>query len=255
MIANYHTHTWRCNHAESNERNYVEAALKAGLKTLGFSDHGPYIFPGDYYSGFRMRLEQLEDYTETLLGLRQEYAGRIQIPIGLELEYYPELFPKLLPVLRSYPIDYLLLGQHFIGNEINAPYAVAATTDKSILIRYCDQTIDAMQTGCYTYFAHPDAVHYCGDEAFYVQHVRRICQEARSCGIPLELNLLGLRKGRHYPNPRFWETAAEEGCTVVLGRDAHSAKALLDAQTEARALEMIHRLGLTLTETVEFRKI
>ena len=55
MIANYHTHTPRCNHAVGTEREYVENALEAGLQILGFSDHSPYIFPGDYYSGFRMR--------------------------------------------------------------------------------------------------------------------------------------------------------------------------------------------------------
>jgi len=51
MIANYHTHTPRCNHATGEERAYVEQAIKKGLKILGFSDHTPYIFPEtDYYS-------------------------------------------------------------------------------------------------------------------------------------------------------------------------------------------------------------
>lgn len=54
MIANYHTHTPRCNHAQGSEQEYVDAALSAGLKILGFSDHTPYFFPGDYYSTFRM---------------------------------------------------------------------------------------------------------------------------------------------------------------------------------------------------------
>ena len=44
MIANYHTHTFRCGHAEGNERDYAENASRAGLKTLGFSDHTPYDF-------------------------------------------------------------------------------------------------------------------------------------------------------------------------------------------------------------------
>ena len=39
MIANYHTHTWRCHHADGTEREYVENAIAAGIKILGFSDH------------------------------------------------------------------------------------------------------------------------------------------------------------------------------------------------------------------------
>ena len=35
MIANYHTHTWRCGHAGGNEREYVEQAITAGIRTTG----------------------------------------------------------------------------------------------------------------------------------------------------------------------------------------------------------------------------
>ena len=28
MIANYHTHTWRCGHAEGTEQDYVDRALE-----------------------------------------------------------------------------------------------------------------------------------------------------------------------------------------------------------------------------------
>jgi len=44
MIANYHTHTWRCGHAEGTERDYAQQAEKAGIRILGFSDHTPYDF-------------------------------------------------------------------------------------------------------------------------------------------------------------------------------------------------------------------
>lgn len=43
MKANYHTHTFRCKHADGEDKEYVEAAIKAGIKTLGFSDHCPWI--------------------------------------------------------------------------------------------------------------------------------------------------------------------------------------------------------------------
>lgn len=255
MIANYHTHTWRCNHASGTEREYVENALKIGLKTLGFSDHGPYVFPDGYVSGFRMSVEQLPGYCQVLLGLRQEFSGRIQIPIGLELEYYPALLPEMLPVLRDQPVDYLILGQHVLGNEVNEHSAGAPTEDAGKLERYCDQTIEAMNTGLYTYFAHPDMMRYVGSRQIYARQMRRLCREANSCGVPLELNLLGLGEGRHYPNPAFWEVAAEEGCQVVLGRDAHTPQALLDTKTEERAREMVKKLGLKLRETVTLRKI
>ena len=250
MIANYHTHTWRCNHADGLERQYVENAISAGLRILGFSDHTPYIFPGSYYSKFRMKLDQLQDYVDTVLRLREEYRDLIEIPLGLELEYYPAFLPELLPVLRDMPIDYLIMGQHFVGNEINEHYSGWETGDERILERYVDQVIDGMHSGLFTYFAHPDLIHYVGDSPIYVRHMKRLCQAAKACGMPLEVNLLGLMEGRHYPNPLFWEQAAIEGCPVILGRDAHSPGQLLDMETEQRALEMIKYYQLPLLETV-----
>lgn len=255
MIANYHTHTPRCNHAKGAERDYVERALEAGLQILGFSDHAPQIFPGAYYSWFRMKPEELEGYVQTLLALRQEYRGRIEIPIGLELEYYPALLPKLLPVLRDQPLDYLILGQHFLGNEENDHYSGSPTADRRHLERYCDQAIEAMHTGLFTYFAHPDLLNYVGgDEKFCRTQARRLCREARQCAMPLEINLLGMLEGKHYPNSRFWEAAAEEGCDVILGRDAHSPEQLLKQQYEQQALDIVRYYGLHLLDTVQLRK-
>ena len=73
MIANYHTHTWRCRHADGTEREYVERAIEGGLKILGFSDHSPYPFPDGYDSGWRMRRDQVEGYVDTVLALKKEY--------------------------------------------------------------------------------------------------------------------------------------------------------------------------------------
>ena len=254
MIANYHTHTPRCRHAMGSEREYVENAINAGLKVLGFSDHSPQIFPGGYYSTFRMYPEQLNDYVQTVLALRKEYEGRIEIPLGLELEYYPALLPELLPILQDQPMDYLLLGQHFVGNEFDDHYTGYPNEEKRLLEKHCDQTIEAMQTGLFACFAHPDLVNFRGDTATYVRQVRRICREAKSCGIPLEYNLLGLSEGKHYPNIRFWEVAAEEGCAVILGRDAHRPDALLDEKYPKMAMETLEKLGLTPLERLDLAK-
>ena len=255
MIANYHTHTHRCNHAIGREEDYVKEALQAGFEILGWADHTPYLFPGGYYSHFRMRPMQLPGYVQTIQELQKKYAGQIEMPIGLETEYYPKHFGNLVEFLRDHPIDYLILGQHFIGNEYDAPYSGLVTDDRDVVHRYCRQSMEAMNTGLFTYFAHPDLIHYAGDWRFYMDAVRPMCAEAKHCGIPLEINLLGIREGRHYPNRYFWEVAAEEGCQVVLGCDAHSPQALNAPESEQRALALAKELGLEVLPTVELRSI
>jgi len=255
MRANYHTHTWRCNHAEGVEEDYVKTAVEQGFDILGFSDHTPQFFPEGYTSRIRMETTELPNYCRVIRDLRDRYSDSIRIHVGLEVEYYPDLFSQLLPAIRDQGVEYLLLGQHYLGNEQNEAYTGAPTMDESVLRRYCEQSMDAMQTGLFTYFAHPDLVRFQGDSGIYRKYMRRMCQEAKNCGLPLEMNLLGFWSGRNYPDMRFWKLAAEEGCQVILGWDAHAPEQLCRPKAEKTLRKAAKRLGLELLDTVDFRSI
>lgn len=254
MIANYHTHTWRCNHATGTEEGYIRSALDAGMRILGFSDHTPYCFPDGYYSYFRMKPDLLPDYADTIRKLRGKYRDRIEIRLGVECEYYPKHFRDTLSILRDNEVEYLILGQHFPGNEYDSPYSGRPSTQED-LRAYCRQSMEAMNTGLFTYFAHPELLHFEGNATVYKEQMRQVCREANSCGVPLEINLLGIREHRWYPNPLFLEVAAEEGCRMVLGCDAHDETALNDPKTEAQARELAGNYGLTILDTVPLRSI
>lgn len=253
MIANYHSHTVRCNHATGTEEEYVRNAIIRGLKIFGFSDHTPQYFPGTYYSYMRMRPERLRDYCDAVLKLRREYAGQLEIPLGLEAEYYPGTWKELLSRLRDAGIEYLIMGQHFLGNEENEPYTGRATADVHHLKQYCHQVMEGLDTGVFTYLAHPDLINFVGDRQVYRRHMRELARFARQADIPLELNLLGIHSGKHYPSAEFWSLAAEEGCKVILGMDAHEPEYILETAFEQSALEMVRHFGLQLLDTVELK--
>ena len=208
MIVNYHTHTPRCGHAAGTEREYVEAALRAGIRTLGFSDHTPHDYGVPYRnSRVRMAVEELPAYADTVRGLAAEYRDRLEILLGVEAEYYPRHFARLLELLRLSGVRYMILGQHFLGNEIGEPYCGRPTDDSAILERYVSQSIEALQTGLFSYFAHPDLLGFTGGDDEYRRQMRRLCRAAKDGGVPLEINLLGIREGRSYPDERFWRIA------------------------------------------------
>ena len=253
MIVNLHTHTPRCRHAVGAEQEYVESAIAAKLEVLGFSDHTPYWFPGDYYSHMRMYPEELQDYADTVRKLQKQYAGKIELPLGVEVEYYPSLFPELLPRLRDAGIEYMLLGQHWCGDEMGEPYNGHPTDSEALLARYCSQVMDAMQTGLFTYVAHPDILHFVGADTIYKKHMSRLCKEAKACNIPLEINLLGVNENRQYPKRLFWEAAAEEGCDVVIGSDAHKPEHVVHPEPEKKALNIVSEFSLHLVERPQVR--
>lgn len=255
MIANYHTHTPRCRHARGDEESYVRNALDRGLQVFGFSDHTPQFFPGDYYSFMRMYPEELADYCAAVRSLQQKYRSRLEIPLGLEAEYYPGIWKELHLRLQDAGIEYLILGQHWLGDEQGEHGSGGATGDVDLLRRYCHQVMAAFDTGVFTYLAHPDLFHFTGSRETYRAHMRPLVRAAREAAVPLEINLLGLLNGKHYPRRDFWELAAEENCPVILGMDAHTPEQVLEQEPEQKALELVRQLGLTLLEQVPLKPL
>lgn len=249
MIINYHTHTVRCGHASKDpDAAYVEAAIEMGCRELGFADHVPYPFEDVHFSSCRMRCAELPDYIDSLVSLKERYKEQIDVHIGFEAEYYPDYFDRLLDMLAPYPCEYLILGQHFLNNEIGEPYNGGVTDSTDRLRLYGDQCKRAMDTGRFSYFAHPDVLHFTGDTTAYREVSRELCRAARGYGLPIEFNLLGFIQNRHYPRREFWEEAAAVGNEVILGWDAHSPNWLKQPDREVEARTYLEALGLTVVD-------
>ncbi len=250
MIANYHTHTVRCNHAEGSDREYVEYAIKNGMKVLGFSDHCPWIYPSSYVSATRMLPSQLDDYFTSIDRLKCEYADEITIYAGFESEYIPELVEAQYKLLDGYPVDYMIMGQHFTYSEPDAPYTGWETKAEEDIIKYVDTIIMGMETGRYAYVAHPDLCNFRGDEAVYRREYGRLCAYLKEKNIPVEINMLGLMQGRHYPNDSFFKIAGETGCCAIIGCDAHCPQALDDKASMEKCRKYAEKFNLRLVDYI-----
>lgn len=250
MIANYHGHTERCKHAQGTDREFVEAAIEGGLKILGVSDHCPWIYDDDYVSGTRMFPNQLDDYFDCMGKLRDEYKKDITIYIGFEAEYIPEMVEKQYKLFEGYPIDYMIIGQHFTGVESRSPYTGFETTEEADLVKYVDTIIEGMKTGRYSYVAHPDLLNYVGDPAIYDREYTRLCQYLKEIDSPVEINMLGVVQGRHYPKDEFFRIAKKVGNKAIIGCDAHQPEFLSNMDYKVRCEEYAKKMGLELVETL-----
>ena len=250
----FHNHTWRCNHAENTEREYVENAVSGGMTKLGFSDHAPYVFENGYYSGFRMKPDQIQGYFDTLEALKQEYRDKIDIYIGFEAEYYPKFFDKFLKLIADYPVEYLLMGQHFIHNEMDRIDSFHASDSVEKLQTYARQVAEGLSTGKFACLAHPDVLWFTGKKDLYQKEMLTVCEAAKKYNVLLEINLLGVRDGRVYPNPDFWEVAGQVGNTVIIGSDAHRAQDVYDAASYGKAMELARKYRLNCVQAGEMIK-
>ena len=117
---NLHTHTCRCKHAKGNIADYCEAALKAGISILGFSDHSP--FPDAEYASSRMDFSELPDYRKEIEDAKQKFP-QLTILAGLEIDYRPVLGSAFYreEYLEKLNLDYMIAGVHFLPAENGIP--------------------------------------------------------------------------------------------------------------------------------------
>lgn len=257
---NLHTHTCRCKHADGDVRDYCEAALENGLVALGISDHAPH--PDGRWDDVRMDMSALPEYVASVNEAKKAYEGRLRIYLGLELELVPgeENYVKE-ELFGRYKLDYLIGAAHNVMRpDGTCFYFKDATTDEDLCVG-TDYTIATMESGFFVYMAHPDWFAYAwrGWTPTAESCCRAICQAAKAYGIPLELNANGFRRKPvedngvirpAYPLERFWEIAAEEGVTGILGADAHKPWHVWDNMENCRAIAQKYSLPLVNPEAL-----
>ena len=246
MNYNYHTHTKRCGHASGSPEEYVLRAIEGKIKYMGFSDHLPLKFKDGSEGRHRIPFGDAEAYIKEIRNLAEKYMDKIDIIVGFEAEYYPEYFDEFLENARKWGADYLILGAHYLAPENNPEvrHTCLACDSKDALENYVSSVISAMNTGVFTYVAHPDVFNFTGDDELYKKEMRKICVESKKLNIPLEINFLGIREGRAYPRMLFWELAGEEQCPVTFGFDAHDVRSAYDGESYIKAMEMVEKYKL-----------
>ena len=255
---NLHSHTARCGHASGEDYEYVEAARNAGFTEMGFSDH--VMLPGVIQDGIRGRYEELPGYIESVLGLKETFKDSIRIHLGMEAEWYGDRFSDYYRYLLSRDdFEFLILGQHcFI--EDNCLHWYGMLPEEERLDRYEKDLIGGMESGLFTYVAHPDT-YVRWQHSFTprcVELAHNIATVAQRLQLPLEINCAPSRSSNFpfydasrliYPCPEFWKIVAKYDVPVVLGVDAHSPNDY--AKTDYQYfLRFAQSLGLKLLRNV-----
>ena len=228
---NYHTHTYRCGHAdpELTDEDYILEFIKMGFKKICFTDHSPEKNKIDKRTNMRMDYSQKEDYINSIKKLKEKYSAQIDIEVGFEAEYLPDDEENLFELKKE--TDKLILGQHFIydDNKRLRIFRQADFTEEELL-RYAAYIDAAMEKGLPDIIAHPD-IYMLNRNEFGVVEAKiahKICESAQKYQIPLEINLTqpclyyqNIRKKIVYPCKEFWEIASTYNIKVVYGIDAH----------------------------------
>ncbi len=255
---NYHTHTFRCRHAEGEVDEYVRQAVKAKMAEIGFSDHA--ALPDDRWTDMRMYHSELKDYLYAIAEARQEQGSMIRILSGFEAEWIPEYAEYFREeYLGRLGMDYLAAGIHYYRFRGEWEDSFALRTP-AMLAAFAAHTQKALASGLFSFLAHPDVFCYSWLpwDANAVACARDILAAAEETRIPLEINGYGLRKpkihtpeGRRppYPHSEFWRLASAYKVRVIVNSDAHRPTDVAAKIEEGRALAA--ECGLTILETLD----
>lgn len=108
-----------------------------------------------------------------------------------------------------------------------------------------------MDTGLFSYVAHPDVVFYDEKIQEHIDELEKICIHAAEIDMPLEFNLLGYKAMRHYPSQPFIDLCKKHHNRIIIGTDAHEPSALKDTKTYNRAYAYLKESGLEITEDIK----
>lgn len=265
MKTNYHTHTYLCKHANGSPSDYVKKAIELGYDEIAITDHGPLI--DEIIEKFYTRRMSFEEYHNQYLFDLQEaislYGNQIKIITGLEIEYFEPMKNIYKEFLEK--LDMLVLGQHYIYHN-GAYKSVYATLTDDEIKTYGQMVTQALKTGLFKVFAHPEIFSY------KRKHWDKVCDEVsreiieccKENNVYLELNANGIRNAiernkqwktntgetnYYYPRIEFFKLVKEAGLPVIINDDAHDPEQLSDDCTEA-AIQMAKDIGLTVLDKI-----
>lgn len=107
-----HIHSTFCDGRDTPEA-MAAAAYAAGVRYFGFSSHSHTPIPAD--CGFVLPSD-LTAYKDTVYRLRKEYAGRMEILLGIELDSCSDVEP--------WGFDYWIGSVHYLKGKYGGYYAV-----------------------------------------------------------------------------------------------------------------------------------
>lgn len=257
--ADMHMHTWFSTDSEACPCDMADEAVRKGLKTICFTDH----FDKDDLEWGEEGIFDMDAYFVEMQKLQEEYAGKLNIRIGIELglrtylkDYYEELTKK-------YPFDFVIGSVHNVPYKKDAEGNILYTdpaaeklftdrTDKEAYRLMMETTLENVRTSeCFQTLGHLDYVVRYGksrekeysytDYADIIDEILKLLIEKEK---GLEVNSAGLKYGLPFahPHPDVLKRYRELGGEIItIGADAHKPEHI--AYDFAKAEEILKSCG------------
>lgn len=242
-ITNLHTHTFYCDGNNSPEE-MVLAAIRNNFNSLGISSHGP-VNEETYWN---IKYDKIEEYIHVVNSLKEKYKDKIEIFLGMELDYIPGIgFTEQCESLIK-RLDYYIGSVHYLGTFNNG---VMWTVDYNIdeLLRGLDESFQGnIRKAVETYYAtiaemaekyqppiighlnlfnknNKNNVLFDESEDWYIKAVQNCLDVIKNTSSVIEINTGGIARNytkEQYPSTLILKMIKERNIPIVVNSDAHT---------------------------------
>lgn len=229
MLVDYHTHNELCKHADGTLEQYVQHAIKLGLKEIGLSDHTP--MPNNWDIEVRMNEEQFwTEYKPKVFELKEKYKNNITVKFAVESDFFPGTEEWVKTFNAKNEFDYVIGSVHYLGEwGFDNPLYVGKFKDVDIddvYVSYYQHITQSARCGLFDIIGHCDLVKKFGHRP--TKNLEDILRETfkivKEYGIAVEINTSGFRKPvkEQYPSEQLLKIISEYNIPLTLGSDAHT---------------------------------
>lgn len=249
---NLHTHTIY-DDGKNTPMEMAEAALRAGLSSLGFSGHSVLPFPNDWC----MTEDTLPQYLAAVSETKAAFAGRLAVYCGLEWDVLSGRAPA--------GYDYIIGSVHHIPQGAQRPSVdEAPDVTRGMLRRFYGDSADAMAQAYYAQYAalagdpgvdiigHFDLITKFDETDGFFDETSPVYRDAAMAAMEtllladklFEVNTGAMSRGwRTSPYPAMWllRELRAHNARVLVTSDAHAAESVTHAFRETE--ELLRSLG------------
>lgn len=229
----FHMHTEFSTDSDASVRSMLDASLEKGLTSVCITDHLDLDYPEDEELGSDPFQLDLKNYTAELIRVREEYSGRLDVRIGVELGLQPHLGKEYERIVSEYPFDFVIGSLHLVrGMDPYYGKIFEGRADSDVYRETFLETARCLDNvSSFDVLGHLDyVVRYGRNKAqeysyrIFSDEIDEILKKVISGGKGLEMNMGGMKYGLGFANPhpdvlkRYRELGGE---IVTVGADAH----------------------------------
>ena len=252
MWSNFHTHSDYCD-GKGSLQDYLSAAQRTGMDTIGFSSHAPLPFPCKWC----MKQSDYPLYLAEIESLRSRYPA-MAIFKGLEIDFIPDV---VSPASFRSSLDFTIGSIHFVDSFEGQGWEIDSTLEvfrhglrnifknniRDAVTRYFELTRQMVVRSRPDIVGHLDKIkiHNTPDpffdesEPWYIDEIQKTLKAILNENIIIEVNTRGLYKKKSpdtYPSPWILERIHELNIPITLNSDAHHPDDLIREFAPAASL-------------------